>query len=366
MALAMGFAAASATAQTADYRGAGPAVEVDLSVLESLDRPSAAIPPPVVPLAPPVAAPVVRRGPPPAAATAAGPLPPPGAMGLRRMQHQINGWALGYSGGPAAAAPAVPRRPPATPPAVPPHAPATPPRPSPGVAAPPPAVVAPVRRVATQPAVEPLIVAPPPPRVASPPQTELTRAAPPPPPKPPPPAKTPPPKAPVAPVAAAPEPPPPAKTPPPKAPVAPVAAAPEPPPPAKTPPPKAPVVPAAAPPAQPQIAARPPAGSSPGTLLRMGFEPGSSELAKPLRPRLDAIAERLVSDPDMRIQLRAFAAGKKEAANQARRLSLIRALAVRSYLIKQGVRATRMDVRALGNGFGDGPPDRVDVVLAER
>ncbi len=98
----------------------------------------------------------------------------------------------------------------------------------------------------------------------------------------------------------------------------------------------------------------------------MGFEPGSSELAKPLRTRLDAIAERLVSDPDMRIQLRAFAAGKKEAANQARRLSLIRALAVRSYLIKQGVRATRMDVRALGNGFGDGPPDRVDVVLAER
>jgi outer membrane protein OmpA-like peptidoglycan-associated protein len=325
MALAMGFAAASATAQTADTRGAGPAVEVDLSVLESLDRPSAAIPPPVLSLAPPVAAPFVRRGPPPAPAAATGPLPPPGEIGLRRMQHQINGWALGYSGGAAAAAPAVP-----------PHAPATPPRPSPGIAAPPPAVVVPARRAAARPAAEPLIAAPPPPRIASPPQTPLTRAAPPPPPAPP------------------------------KPPVAPVAAAPDPPPPAKTPPPKAPVVPAAAPPAQPQIAARPPAGASPGTLLRMGFEPGSSELAKPLRPRLDAIAERLVSDPDMRIQLRAFAAGKKEAANQARRLSLIRALAVRSYLIKQGVAATRMDVRALGNGYGDGPPDRVDVVLAER
>ena len=101
-------------------------------------------------------------------------------------------------------------------------------------------------------------------------------------------------------------------------------------------------------------------------MLRLGFEPGSSELAKPLKPRLDAIAERMVSDPDMRIQLRAFAAGKKEAANQARRLSLVRALAVRSYLIKNGVRSTRMDVRALGNGYGDGPPDRVDLVLAER
>ncbi len=104
----MGFATASATAQTADYRrGAGPAVEVDLSVLESLDRPLAApvplIPPPVVSRAAPPA--FVRPGPPPApaAAPATGPLPPPGEAGLRRMQREINAWALGYSGGVAAA-----------------------------------------------------------------------------------------------------------------------------------------------------------------------------------------------------------------------------------------------------------------------
>ena len=155
----------------------------------------------------------------------------------------------------------------------------------------------------------------------------------------------------------------PAKTPPPKLPVAPVATAPVPPPPKL---PVAPVAVAPVPPPQPQIAARPSTDATPGTLLRLGFEAGSSDLARPLRPRLDAIAERMVSDPDMRIQLRAFAKGNLEAANQARRLSLIRALAVRSYLIKQGVRSTRMDVRALGNGYGDGPPDRVDLVLAER
>ncbi|MCH8925159.1 MAG: OmpA family protein [Proteobacteria bacterium] len=50
------------------------------------------------------------------------------------------------------------------------------------------------------------------------------------------------------------------------------------------------------------------------------------------------------------------------SASAARRLSLSRALAVRAYLIEQGVRSTRMDVRALGDKVPDGPADRVDVL----
>jgi outer membrane protein OmpA-like peptidoglycan-associated protein len=62
----------------------------------------------------------------------------------------------------------------------------------------------------------------------------------------------------------------------------------------------------------------------------------------------------------------AYAAGNDDATSQARRLSLSRALAVRSYLIEHGVRSTRMDVRALGNKVPEGPPDRVDVMLVRR
>ncbi len=47
--------------------------------------------------------------------------------------------------------------------------------------------------------------------------------------------------------------------------------------------------------------------------------------------------------------------------SKARRLSLSRALAVRAFLIDQGVRSTRMDVRALGDKVQDGPSDRVDI-----
>jgi hypothetical protein len=54
-----------------------------------------------------------------------------------------------------------------------------------------------------------------------------------------------------------------------------------------------------------------------------------------------------------------------ENSNDARRLSLDRALAVRSGLVQQGVRSTQVTVRALGNPGGEGPPDRVDILLLE-
>ena len=35
-------------------------------------------------------------------------------------------------------------------------------------------------------------------------------------------------------------------------------------------------------------------------------------------------------------------------------------------VIEQGIRSTRMDVRAMGNKFEEEPADRVDVVVADR
>jgi outer membrane protein OmpA-like peptidoglycan-associated protein len=64
--------------------------------------------------------------------------------------------------------------------------------------------------------------------------------------------------------------------------------------------------------------------------------------------------------------LLAYAKGTADAASRARRLSLTRALAVRTYLMEQGVLPTRIDVRALGNKAEEDPRDRVDVELAQR
>lgn len=103
-----------------------------------------------------------------------------------------------------------------------------------------------------------------------------------------------------------------------------------------------------------------------GRLAVVSFGSGTAELPEAARALLERTAAEMKRDETTRLQLIAYAAGTEDASSQARRLSLSRALAVRSYLIEHGVRSTRVDVRALGNKVPDGPPDRVDVMLVRR
>ena len=62
----------------------------------------------------------------------------------------------------------------------------------------------------------------------------------------------------------------------------------------------------------------------------------------------------------------AYAGGGDLSSSKARRLSLSRALSVRTFLIENGIRSTRIDVRALGDKTTEDPVNRVDVVVTER
>src|SRR5262249_49938176 len=114
-----------------------------------------------------------------------------------------------------------------------------------------------------------------------------------------------------------------------------------------------------------QTAADKPAGGSknPAELLqRIAFAAGSSELDAQAKEQLDGLSTRIPApDADRRrVQILAFASGDKDLVSANRRLSLARALAVRSYLLEKSVAPDRIDVRALGTiAMGDGPPDRV-------
>jgi outer membrane protein OmpA-like peptidoglycan-associated protein len=99
---------------------------------------------------------------------------------------------------------------------------------------------------------------------------------------------------------------------------------------------------------------------------RLAFSAGSASLPKKSVPELKAIVQAMKKDNALRLQLRAYAKGGEDKSSQARRLSLSRALAVRSFLIKEGVRSTRIDVRALGDKVPSGPPDRVDLSVIAR
>ena len=170
---------------------------------------------------------------------------------------------------------------------------------------------------------------------------------------------------------------PPAKIAPPPAAPAPMPKAPAAPPPpteqASAAPPPPPAMPAAetpkapAAPAPTEQASTPPApattGDGPAQVL---FNNDDTKLTADGQAVLAGVIEKLNADENQRVQLMAFAAGEDLTSSKARRISLSRALSVRSFLIEKGIRSTRIDVRALGDKAENDPKNRVDVNLVTR
>lgn len=214
-------------------------------------------------------------------------------------------------------------------------------------------------------------------KAAPPPPAPEMKAEAPPPAPPAPEAKAPPPPAPVpAPIAKAPPRP---VAPPPPTPSLSRSDVPPPPPPAAMKPDLPPVTPAprtavdqskiAPPPEQTAALPKPPAADTAfkvGTTRAIAFGAGSASLPDDAAATLKAAADLLKADNSLRVQIKAYATGEKDNESKARRLSLSRALGVRSVLIKEGVQPTRIDVRALGSQVPDGAADRVDLSVVAR
>lgn len=122
------------------------------------------------------------------------------------------------------------------------------------------------------------------------------------------------------------------------------------------------------PPKDPEVAALPPATGplSDGDSMRIVFDTDSSKLPQQARDELLVMAGKMRTQDALRLQLLAYAGNADTSASAARRLSLSRALAVRSFLIENGVRSTRIDVRALGNKSTEVVTERVDITVVER
>ena len=102
-----------------------------------------------------------------------------------------------------------------------------------------------------------------------------------------------------------------------------------------------------------------------GDGTRIAFTGEETELNDAGKQALAGVVQKLQAQPTMRVQLLAYASGTPDQASKARRTSLSRALAVRTYLLAQGVQSTRIDVRALGNTTDEQPLDRVDAIYAK-
>ncbi len=96
-------------------------------------------------------------------------------------------------------------------------------------------------------------------------------------------------------------------------------------------------------------------------LASIAFAPQSVELDQTGRRGLSAVAARVAKNREGRIVIVAYA-GSDGAQMSARRISLGRAISVRSFLIEHGVESQRMIVRALGKPQQTGAADRVDIL----
>lgn len=97
----------------------------------------------------------------------------------------------------------------------------------------------------------------------------------------------------------------------------------------------------------------------------ISFEKGKSDLTPEQTDILSAGAlASLKAGERYRVQIQAYATAADEGQSSARRVSLLRALSVRAWLVGQGVDPRRIDVRALGNQGGEsGTADRVDLIV---
>jgi outer membrane protein OmpA-like peptidoglycan-associated protein len=100
-----------------------------------------------------------------------------------------------------------------------------------------------------------------------------------------------------------------------------------------------------------------------GTGVRLDFANGETDLTQGTADAVKALVAGAPKDDAITFNVMAYATGVPEDPSTARRLSLSRALSVRGALMAYGVPSTHIYLRALGAQAGDGPADRVDVMV---
>ena len=104
-----------------------------------------------------------------------------------------------------------------------------------------------------------------------------------------------------------------------------------------------------------------------GADMTVSFSQGSDKLSVEARNQLFELAQRLQEEAGVDVQLFGYAAGLNEGPSRARRLSLTRLMAVRGFLIRQGIDRNTLDGRAMGEDLvASKTTDRVDIVIVRQ
>ena len=95
--------------------------------------------------------------------------------------------------------------------------------------------------------------------------------------------------------------------------------------------------------------------------LQLTFAPGQSDLSPDSATAIKRFVEAGPTGKPTTFNVLAYAANVPNDPSAPRRLSLSRAMAVRTAMVADGVASAAIYMRALGAQGAGGPPDRVDI-----
>lgn len=101
------------------------------------------------------------------------------------------------------------------------------------------------------------------------------------------------------------------------------------------------------------------------TSSKLIFSQSETDLTSALKKQLKSTAASLKTSDNKRLTVYAYASAAEGQEVLARRIALARGLAVRAYLIEQGVNALRISVESKGNPDGEKTPNEVLLELKE-
>jgi outer membrane protein OmpA-like peptidoglycan-associated protein len=128
-------------------------------------------------------------------------------------------------------------------------------------------------------------------------------------------------------------------------------------------------------PAEPRVATLPPdSGVTPPAppvikplarpeAITILYDRGDMEVPAAAKADLDEATEWMRQNPSARMQIVGYASGEGATASDARRTSLYRTLAVRKYLVDNGILSTRVNLCAMGAKAKEAPGDKVEIFL---
>jgi len=100
--------------------------------------------------------------------------------------------------------------------------------------------------------------------------------------------------------------------------------------------------------------------------MTLEFDRASESLSPAAHDKLQSVIAQMNADDSAKLQVRAYATGDDGSKAAARSKSLTRATEVRSFLMDNGIKPTRIIVRAMGQETDRKPLDRIDLIFLKQ